>query len=377
MGADIIQAKYEELESIASCFGQWADNNAEINARIQQAVDKLRRGDWIGKGSEAFFRKMDDEILPAMNRLTTALEQSQRVTREIIFIIQQAEEEAATPFRNGASENREARRTNAAAIDPANPYIVREVSSLFSNQYMGSFVGIKIQGEDTARLNSAMKVLFKNPTGAELDRVLNEIAVIRGVPPAIIRSQYQKYLKLHEQALAIARQKGEEAPTSLNETFHGDFMGSTAQLRYGKVVGDAFGIDPVFGALLNPTGGMVGPGNFAVNPSDDSALGYHGIFHDAAGYLYNYHNIGPGYNYLGQEGQRDPSNPLVGQQSGVRYWTEKLYPGVVTDIALEVGDFVINTTEAGIETARDIGDKIGDFVGDAYEDVKEVFDVIF
>ena len=48
-------------------------------------------------------------------------------------------------------------------------------------------------------------------------------------------------------------------------------MGTTAQLRYGQVVGDAFGIDPVFGAMLNPTGGMVGPGNWAVNPGDDDA----------------------------------------------------------------------------------------------------------
>ena len=101
MGADVIQANYEELENIASCFGQWADNNAEMSYRLRQCVEKLIHGDWVGKGSEAFFNEMGSEVLPALDRLSHALEQSQRVTREIIFIIQQAEEEAASVFRNG------------------------------------------------------------------------------------------------------------------------------------------------------------------------------------------------------------------------------------------------------------------------------------
>ncbi len=63
-------------------------------------------------------------------------------------------------------------------------------------------------------------------------------------------------------------------------------MGSTSQLRYGKVVGDVFGVDPMFGAMLNPTGGLVGPDNKALD-GDSTALGYHGVVHDAAGYLYN------------------------------------------------------------------------------------------
>ncbi len=100
-------------------------------------------------------------------------------------------------------------------------------------------------------------------------------------------------------------------------------MGSTPQMRYGKVVGDAFGVDPVFGALLNPTGGLVGYGNIAYQPANDSAVGYHGVFHDAAGYLNSFHNAGPGYNYLGQE-DGDTSSPLTGQTSGLRYWSDKV-----------------------------------------------------
>jgi len=103
-----------------------------------------------------------------------------------------------------------------------------------------------------------------------------------------------------------------------------------------------FKIDPVFGALLSPTGGLVGPGNVSWNaasvPTDyftgspavwaaDTLLhrpevAYHGIVHDAAGYLLNYHRIGPGYNYLGLDSVTpDTSNPLSGQQPGLNYWS--------------------------------------------------------
>lgn len=93
-------------------------------------------------------------------------------------------------------------------------------------------------------------------------------------------------------------------------------------MRYGSVVGDAFGIDPTFGAMLNPTGGLIGPGNWAV-AGGKSAVGYHAVAHDAAGYLYNYHKVGPGYDYLGQEGG-DPSSPLTGNRSGIAYWKNAL-----------------------------------------------------
>lgn len=102
MGAEFIQANYEELEAIAARFGHYADSNAEMSGRVRQGVEKLRHGDWIGQGSTAFFNEMSREVLPALDRLTQALQQSREVTRQISVIWQQAEEEAAAPFRQGA-----------------------------------------------------------------------------------------------------------------------------------------------------------------------------------------------------------------------------------------------------------------------------------
>ncbi len=103
MGANMIQAKYDELESIAARFGRRAESIADMSSRLRQNVEQLRHGDWIGKGSEAFFKEMDSEVIPALDRLIHALRQSQSTVNEIIAIVQQAEEEAARPFTGEAS----------------------------------------------------------------------------------------------------------------------------------------------------------------------------------------------------------------------------------------------------------------------------------
>ncbi len=388
MSADIIQARYDELDAIGSRFSRLAEIHATLIDQVNRRVEALQQGGWEGKAADAFFAEMESEIFPAMRRLNKALEEAHFVMREIKRIIQEAEEEAAAPFGTGFGEaTGTTESVPGGEVFPgiaSTPSTAVSVHSLFSNPYMDSFVGIKIRGEDSRRLNQAMKTLFNNPTGADLDRTLNELAEIRGVSPEELKTQYQRFLQLRDQAAAISRANGVDPPDPLSEFFHGDFMGSTAQLRYGKVVGDALGIDPILGALLNPTGGLVGPDNFAINPGDNDALGYHGIFHDAAGYLYNYHNLGPGYDYLGEESHRDPGNPLVGQQSGIRYWNEKLNPGLVTDVVHGVGDFVINTSETtintietGVEAFTEFGDRVGDFVGDAFEGAREVFEFVF
>ncbi len=387
MSSDVIQANYEALESIAARFGQQSEMNAAMYGRLRQAVQVLEQGGWEGQGSSAFFAEMDGTIYPALQRLIDALDEAQSTTLEIKQIIQQAEEEAAAPFGGTAAEGggtvadpgaiRTPGIVGGTPVDPNNPLVARDPHSLFTDKYMDSMVGSKIAGEDSQRLNNAMKDLAKNPTGADLDRTISEIADIRGVPADQLKADYQKFLQIREQAREIARQKGIDPPEAVDDFFHGDFMGTTAQLRYGQVVGDAFDIDPVFGALLNPTGGMVGPGNWAVNPGDDDALGYHGIVHDAAGYLYNFHDLGPGYNYLGEESHRDPGNPLVGQQSGVRYWNEKLNPGIMTDVTHGVGDFVIDNTERVIDTVGSGIDAIQDFGGAAAEQVGELLEFVF
>ncbi|HWL45027.1 MAG TPA: hypothetical protein VNQ73_18935 [Ilumatobacter sp.] len=178
---------------------------------------------------------------------------------------------------------------------------------VFSDAHMRGFVGTHVQGANDPRLNAIMEAIqYRDPTAAEVA----EIAEIRGVPLDQIRAGYERYRRLRAQV-------GKIEP--INAGRHPGFLGSTWSLRYGAVAGDVLGIDPVFGAQLNPSGGLVGPANDSVRVAGESRLGYHGTFHDAAGFLYTKLGVGPGYSYVpGDDG--DDGDPLAGQVKGTWYW---------------------------------------------------------
>jgi hypothetical protein len=115
------------------------------------------------------------------------------------------------------------------------------------------------------------------------------------------------------------------------------FTGSLPHLLFGRIVGDALGLHAVFGALLNPTGGVVGAENsscFLRCIGNGPTLNRHALGHDAFGYLLSYHNRGPGYAYLelraiGVCGSSSKTmgrtDPLGGQLTGVYWWTKYRY----------------------------------------------------
>eukprot|EP00928_Gymnodinium_smaydae_P063474 TRINITY_DN47033_c0_g1_i1.p1 TRINITY_DN47033_c0_g1~~TRINITY_DN47033_c0_g1_i1.p1 ORF type:complete len:319 (+),score=31.04 TRINITY_DN47033_c0_g1_i1:67-1023(+) len=58
-------------------------------------------------------------------------------------------------------------------------------------------------------------------------------------------------------------------------------------------------LDPVWGVILRPSGGIVGPGNRSLYRGNmNRAINVHCCVHDAFGYVFRYHARGPGYNYL-------------------------------------------------------------------------------
>ena len=99
MLADEIRVEYDTLETIAGRFGQWAEANADLLSRVNRSVQALEDGGWEGRGREAFLNEMKDEIFPAMQRLTGALETARSVTLAAKALIEQAEEEAANFFQ--------------------------------------------------------------------------------------------------------------------------------------------------------------------------------------------------------------------------------------------------------------------------------------
>ncbi len=189
-------------------------------------------------------------------------------------------------------------------------------------------------GASSTQLKNAMEILYQKPRGNLLKQTLAQVESIRGLPPGSALGQYQKamnkqaagidyYKKYKEDKGEVYDHKVDNPSPPLDIGKHESFTASSAQLRFGKMVGDVFGIDAVFGSLISPTGGMAGPGNDRIPiVKDGGAVATHGAVHDAAGYLYNCHGIGPGYDYLQSEPGSDTSNPLAGQ-TNMKWWIEE------------------------------------------------------
>lgn len=213
-------------------------------------------------------------------------------------------------------------------------------------------------GEGTAAMAAMMRRLQAAPSAEDARADLEALAALRGDPDATeITEQYDRFLRMR--SADLLRDGEFEA---LDEENHPTFMASPEQMAYGRMVGDVLGMDPVLASLLNPTGGLVGAGNMAVERPRDSAIGTHGIVHDAMGYLTNHGYGGPGYDYLGDDAMEPilgAGNPLTGQESGTGFWGD--YDGQSgaaqgSDAAFGIG---VEYGEAG---ARWMGDRVGEGV---------------
>ncbi len=96
--ATIIQAKYDTLEKIAGRFDQEAVHIEQMQRQTYRALENLQNGGWEGEGAKAFFAEMHNVIFPTLNRFYQALRMGNQVTKQIVDVVQVAEEEAAKPF---------------------------------------------------------------------------------------------------------------------------------------------------------------------------------------------------------------------------------------------------------------------------------------
>jgi hypothetical protein len=125
----------------------------------------------------------------------------------------------------------------------------------------------------------------------------------------------------------VVKAKGEEWFIANLIEKHQDMWGAKRQYAFGRQVTQCLKeynwttsvLGPVFGMLLFPTGGIVGPGNNSMYEGTMKApLVIHACVHDAFGYLLNYHKIGPGFNYLNTTFTAyKTDNPLCCQAAGI------------------------------------------------------------
>ncbi|MCI0576805.1 MAG: WXG100 family type VII secretion target [Chloroflexi bacterium] len=329
---------YEQIEATGRLFQAQAEIADQLHKTMAAASNTVLNGPWDGEAADAYAAEAEGEALPALAALASALARGQTSLSEIGRLFREAEEGTRNQtgvanlsplpagYDQAVSSNQLGPSESGAdqvsyAIEAC---VVRDPASIFKDPIHSDIVGARIPGSNSKALNGAMERLMENPSPAEVEGLLAIVANERGRPLGELQAEYKRFLEIRDRQRVTA-EKLDFKSQWLDFTDYPDFAGSTTSLRYGKVVGDVFGIDPVFGSMLNPTGGIMGPGNSALpQPHPDHANAYHSIFHDAGGYLKKSYGLGPGYDYLGKESYWDPAHELTGQKSGLRYWADRI-----------------------------------------------------
>lgn len=299
-------------------------------------------------------------------------------------------------YVNGAPPVTAAENARLAELPPeelAGTDLTRgDMEELFSEAYMERLMQAPIRGEGDPKLKDLMREVEKGLSGARRGEVMAALSRIVGVPPTAgkLDIDYGRFLVVRKQQTVNGTRKDEDVP-GLDEEMHPEFLASRSQLLFGKVLGDAFGIHEVFAALLSPTGGLVGPGNWLVpgvekagHLAPDNPVALHGTVHDAAGYLHTFHGEGPGYNYRDSDIEiLGTGSPLSGQVSGIAYWVgeagddyvRRRVDEAVLEVERKLGsarDAVEAEIERRIAEARGKTERVAEAVEEVADDVEQV-----
>lgn len=96
---NLISADYPTLEAVASTFDEEHDRVQRVQESVSRHVNGLKNGGWISDAADSFYREMDDDLLPSLARLMSALGAAGDTTRRIIQIMREAEQEAAAAMK--------------------------------------------------------------------------------------------------------------------------------------------------------------------------------------------------------------------------------------------------------------------------------------
>ena len=256
----------------------------------------------------------------------------------------EAQQTSETPAKSAPPKKSESNLGNAFIKELLNGGLKDEPESeAWSDEGLKRRLDYKYEGKENEdlvgsdKLRGVMMTLNEEepPTDASADEkkawqqrqmeAALELGAMRGKNSMEAMNEYHKFRHLKSEAAKRAEEEGlHPVHFDMNSEKLRDHMGSTQQLRSGSYVGEVLGVDDVYGALLNPTTGLVGAGAEGVSMNENSVASFHGEAHDAFGYLGQYHDQGPGYSYAAPDkfGKDDwvPQPHLTGQGSGFRKW---------------------------------------------------------
>lgn len=95
-----VQLNFDELFVLKDRFARASDTVNTMFSNITRRMDVLD-STWTGRGRDSFFNEMQGEVLPAVQRLISALNQASSELQRSADQGHQAEDSAAGFFRRG------------------------------------------------------------------------------------------------------------------------------------------------------------------------------------------------------------------------------------------------------------------------------------
>jgi hypothetical protein len=191
------------------------------------------------------------------------------------------------------------------------------------NPGYGRVIDFNFPYQNDENLSNAILALSGDLKGKKLNKILKRISEVTNESLDETKKQYRRFQK---ELKKFSKEEKQRILGQIKEV-KPEYLGSLQQLRFGQLLAEHLDLNPVFSALLSPTGGMIGPGSVPRNIwfySEKGVLAYHAAVHDAAGFLCNRKNIMPGYEYITNDQEPCERSPLAGQFTGILYWYRKL-----------------------------------------------------
>jgi WXG100 family type VII secretion target len=98
--ADKTEVNYEQLQAIGKKFKSEGDAINQLLSQTKGRVDGLHGTGWIGRGSDQFFREMNEKLLPSLANLVQALNAAGEAADAVMKIYRSAEEQCQGFFKS-------------------------------------------------------------------------------------------------------------------------------------------------------------------------------------------------------------------------------------------------------------------------------------
>jgi len=144
MPAPRVRSDFDALQRISGQFKGQADTIRQMQKALKDKMQVLQGKDWVGKGADKFYGEMNGSLLPAVQRLATALDSAARVTTKISQVMKQAEDDAATLFKGGESEGSHDHNKEGAGYGEGGFGLGAGIGAMFGK---GLDIGLGIFGE--------------------------------------------------------------------------------------------------------------------------------------------------------------------------------------------------------------------------------------